>query len=305
MFIFMKKNPLFKGVATAVITPFDDNRIDFWRFSKFLEFQLTEGIDAIVVCGTTGEASTLSVDEQKDVIDFTIKQVRKRVPVIAGIGGNDTAKAIEMTKFACSKGVDGLLAVTPYYNKCTQDGLIKHYEKIASVSSKPIILYNVPARTCVNIEPKTYAALSEIDNIVAVKEAGGSISAVAKTLSLCKEKLDIYSGNDDQTLAIMALGGLGVISVTSNVVPRKMKLLCTRFFEGDIECAARLQLDLIPLMEMLFCEVNPTPVKAALAEMCLCKNELRGPLQPLSQRFIQPLREELIKARALCVQACE
>lgn len=295
----MKKSPLFKGVATAVITPFNDNKIDYWRFSKFLEFQLTEGTDAIVVCGTTGEAATLSIDEQKEVIDFVIKQVRKRVPVIAGIGGNDTAKAIEMTKFACSKGVDGLLAVTPYYNKCTQDGLIKHYERIASVSDKPIILYNVPTRTCVNIEPKTYASLSEIDNIVAVKEASGNISAVAKTLSLCKDTLDVYSGNDDLTLPILALGGLGVISVASNVVPKKMKLLCTRFFEGDIEGAAKLQIELIPLMEMLFCEVNPTPVKAALTELGMIENELRGPLQPLSKRFVQPLREELIKAGAL------
>lgn len=295
----MKTTPLFKGVATAVITPFDDNKVDYWRFSRFLEFQLTEGTDAIVVCGTTGEAATLSIDEQKEVIAFVIKQVRKRVPVIAGIGGNDTAKAAEMSKFACTNGVDGLLAVTPYYNKCTQEGLIRHYEKIASFSSKPIILYNVPARTCVNIEPETYAALAEIDNVVAVKEAGGSLSAVAKTLSLCGDKLDIYSGNDDLTLPIMALGGLGVISVSSNIVPRKMKLLCTRFFEGDIEGAAKLQIELIPLMNMLFCEVNPTPIKAALAELGLCKNELRLPLQSLSAHFTEPLRNELKKAGVL------
>lgn len=295
----MKKSPLFKGVATAIITPFDGDKIDYWRFSKLLEFQLTEGVDAIVVCGTTGEASTLSKEEQKAVISFVIKQVRKRVPVIAGIGGNDTAKAIEMTKFACGEDVDGLLAVTPYYNKCTQDGLIKHYEKIASVSTKPIILYNVPARTCVNIEPKTYASLAEIGNIVAVKEANGSLSAIAKTLSLCKDTLDIYSGNDDQTLPILAIGGIGVISVASNIIPRTMKLLCTRFFEGDLEGAAALQLSLIPLMEMLFCEVNPTPVKAALAELGMCKNELREPLQPLSAKYIEPLREELQKAGVL------
>lgn len=273
------KKPIFTGVATALITPFDANgKIDYKRFADLVEFQIANGINALVVCGTTGEASTLTDDEHKDAISFVVKQTAGRVPVIAGTGSNDTAYAIWLTKHACEVGADAVLLVTPYYNKATQKGLIKMYTEIADNCSVPIILYNVPSRTGVSIEPETYLALSSHPNIYAIKEANGNISKIAETQALVGDKLDMYSGNDDQIVPIMALGGKGVISVLSNVAPAQTVAMCDKFFAGDIEGSRKLQLELMPLIKALFCEVNPIPVKCAMAKMGYTENVLRSPL---------------------------
>ena len=258
------KNILFKGCATAIATPFDDNGVNFSEFKRLIEFQISEGIDALVVCGTTGESSTMTTDERKATIKFAVDTVQKRVPVIAGTGGNNTASAVEMSKYAESVGVDGLLIVTPYYNKTTQKGLIEHYKVIANSTKLPIILYNVPSRTGLNITPETCLELSKIENIVAVKEASGNLSQVAKIASLCKDNLHIYSGNDDQVLPILSLGGLGVISVLSNIAPKKFVNMIKDFTNNNIDNAIKTQLESIPLIDALFSEVNPIPVKAAL-----------------------------------------
>ena len=272
------KKTIFKGAATAIVTPLTKDGIDYEQFGRLIEWQIEEGIDAIVVCGTTGEASTLTDDEHRDAISFAVKKVNGRVPVIAGTGSNDTAYAIELTQHACEAGVDGILLVTPYYNKATQKGLIESFRAVADVSTKPIILYNVPSRTGCNILPATAAILAEHPNIVAIKEASGNISQIAELAALTRGKLDIYSGNDDQIVPIMALGGIGVISVLSNPMPKATAELCRKFFEGDIAGAAKMQLDLLPLINALFCEVNPIPVKAAMAAMGYCENYLRLPL---------------------------
>ena len=258
------KNILFKGCATAIATPFDDNGVNFSEFKRLIEFQISEGSDALVVCGTTGESSTMTTDERKATIKFAVDTVQKRVPVIAGTGGNNTASAVEMSKYAESVGVDGLLIVTPYYNKTTQKGLIEHYKVIANSTKLPIILYNVPSRTGLNITPETCLELSKIENIVAVKEASGNLSQVAKIASLCKDNLHIYSGNDDQVLPILSLGGLGVISVLSNIAPKKFVNMIKDFTNNNIDNAIKTQLESIPLIDALFSEVNPIPVKAAL-----------------------------------------
>jgi len=275
------KQTVFKGVATAIVTPLTENGIDYERFGALIDWQINEGINAIVVCGTTGEASTLTDEEHRDSIEFAVKKVAGRVPVIAGTGSNDTAYAIELTKFACEVGADAMLLVTPYYNKATQKGLIASFTAIADASTKPVILYNVPSRTGCNILPATAAKLAEHPNIVAIKEASGNISQVAELAALTRGKLDIYSGNDDQIVPIMALGGIGVISVLSNPMPRATVEMCQKFFDGDIAGAAKLQLDLLPLINALFCEVNPIPVKAAMAAMGYCENTLRLPLTPM------------------------
>ena len=272
------KKTIFTGAATAIITPLCESGIDFEQFGKLIEWQINEGIDAIVVCGTTGEASTLTDEEHRDAIAFAVKQVAGRVPVIAGTGSNDTAYAIDLTRFACEAGVDGILLVTPYYNKATQKGLIQSFLAVADVSTKPIILYNVPSRTGCNILPATAAVLAEHPNIVAIKEASGNISQIAELAALTRGKLDIYSGNDDQIVPILALGGKGVISVLSNPMPRQTSELCHRFFKGDIEGSLKMQLDLLPFINALFCEVNPIPVKAAMAAMGFCENSVRLPL---------------------------
>ena len=272
------KKTIFKGAATAIITPLTETGIDFDRFGKLIDWQISEGIDAIVVCGTTGEASTLTDEEHRAAIQFAVKRVAGRVPVIAGTGSNDTAYAIDLTKFACDVGVDAILAVTPYYNKATQKGLIASFLAVADVSTKPVILYNVPSRTGCNILPATAAILAEHPNIVAIKEACGNISQIAELAAATRGKLDIYSGNDDQIVPIMALGGIGVISVLSNPMPRATAELCRKFFEGDIAGATQMQLDLLPYINALFCEVNPIPVKAAMAAMGFCENSLRLPL---------------------------
>ena len=277
------KKTIFKGAATAIITPLCEQGIDYVRFAELIEWQIAEGIDAIVVCGTTGEASTLTDEEHREAIAFAVKQVNGRIPVIAGTGSNDTAYAIDLTKFACEAGADAMLVVTPYYNKATQKGLIASFTAIADASTKPLILYNVPSRTGCNILPATAAILAEHPNIVAIKEACGNISQIAELAALTRGKLDIYSGNDDQIVPVLALGGKGVISVLSNPMPRATAEICKKFFAGDVAGAAKMQLDLLPLINALFCEVNPIPVKAAMAAMGYCENSVRLPLTVMEE----------------------
>ena len=278
------KNTVFKGAATAIITPFDsENRVDYTKFARLLDWQIAEGINAVVVCGTTGEGSTLTDEEHRAALKFAVDHVGGRIPVIAGTGSNDTAYAIDMTKFACDIGADAMLVVSPYYNKATQNGLIKSFSAIADASTKPIILYNVPSRTGCNILPQTAAVLADHPNIVAMKEASGNISQIAQLASLTRGKLDIYSGNDDQIVPVLSLGGIGVISVLSNIMPKKTVEICDKFFSGDVKASTKLQLDLLPLINALFCEVNPIPVKAAMAAMGFCENTLRLPLTQMEE----------------------
>ena len=258
------KDIIFKGCGTAIATPFNENGIDYNEFNKLLEFQISNGVESIIVCGTTGESSTLSLQEKKDLIKFCSKKVNNRLPVIAGTGGNNTNDVIALSKYAEEVGIDALLIVTPYYNKTTQDGLIRHYYEISKSVSIPIILYNVPSRTGLNIEPTTCLELSKIRNIVAIKEASGNISQVAEISELCRDNLYIYSGNDDQILPILSLGGLGVISVLSNVAPKITSNICKTFFDGNLNKSLNLQLRALPLINALFNEVNPIPVKSAL-----------------------------------------
>ena len=272
------KNSIFKGVATALITPLTESGIDYERFGAVIDWQIEKGIDALVICGTTGEGSTLNDKEHCDALEFAVKRARGRVPMIAGTGSNDTAYAIELTKHACKIGYDGMLLVSPYYNKATQKGLVKSFEAIADASSKPCILYNVPSRTGVNIEPSTYAALADHPMISGIKEASGNISKVAEAMALVGDKLDIYSGNDYQIVPILSLGGSGVISVLSNILPTETVAMCKKYFDGDVKEAAKMQLHYLPLINALFCEVNPIPVKAGMAAQGWCENFLRLPL---------------------------
>lgn len=279
----MRKQTIFQGVATALITPLTNNGVDYPALKKLIEWQISEGINALVICGTTGESSTLSDEEHRQVLKFAIDTVAGRVPMIAGTGSNDTAYAISLTKYACQIGYDAMLLVTPYYNKTTQQGLVATFTAIADASTKPVILYNVPSRTGVNIEPATYAKLAAHPNICAIKEAGGNISKIVETAALVGDKLDIYSGNDDQIVPIMACGGKGVISVLSNVVPKATVQLCQKYFDGDVAGAMAMQKQYLPLINALFCEVNPIPVKAAMAAMGFCDDHLRLPLIPMEQ----------------------
>ncbi len=290
----------FKGAATALITPMKDGgKIDYAKFELLIEDQIKNSIDALVVCGTTGESATLDDKEHRELIKFCIDQVNGRVPVIAGTGSNDTRYAIDLSAHACEMGADMLLLVTPYYNKTTQRGLIKHFEAVADVVDKPMILYNVPSRTGLNIAPETYKELSYNEKIVAAKEANGNISAIAETIQLCGDRLDIISGNDDQIVPIMALGGVGVISVLSNVVPKETHEMCRLMLEGKVKEAAALQLKYLPLINALFCETNPIPVKAAMAEMGFCCEDIRLPLCEMSQgnrqKMVEIMREAGIK----------
>ncbi|MEG1743150.1 MAG: 4-hydroxy-tetrahydrodipicolinate synthase, partial [Clostridia bacterium] len=241
----MKKQTIFKGAATALITPINKNGVDYAQLNRLIEAQISAGINALVICGTTGESSTLSDAEHREVLEFAAKIVNGRIPIIAGTGSNDTAYAIDLTQFSCKIGYDAMLVVTPYYNKATQKGLVKMFSTIADASTKPIILYNVPSRTGINIEPQTYLSLAEHPNIAAIKEANGNISKIAETIALIGDKLDIYSGNDDQIVPILSLGGMGVISVLSNVLPQKTVEICTKFFSGDVKASAALQLKLL------------------------------------------------------------
>lgn len=285
------KKVIFKGCGTAIATPFDENGVNYAEFEKLLEFQVTNGAQAIIVCGTTGEASTMTESERKETIKFAIDTVDGRIPVIAGTGSNCTKSAIELSKFATNVGADGILVVTPYYNKATQNGLIEHYKAIASaVPNTPIIMYSVPSRTGVNILPETCLELSEIDNIVAIKEASGNLSQVAKISALCGNNLNIYSGNDDQVLPVLSLGGIGVISVFSNIAPKKFSDMIKNFWNGNIEEAIKTQLESLELIDALFSEVNPIPVKAALNLMGYNFGVPRLPLTPISPKNLEMLK---------------
>ena len=279
----MTKNPIFRGAATALVTPLNENGIDYVQLKKLIDWQIDQGIDALVIAGTTGEGATLTDAEHRELFREAIKMIDGRVPAIAGTGSNDTAYAIDLTKYACELGYDAMLVVTPYYNKATQKGLIKMFTAIADASTKPLILYNVPSRTGVDIAPSTYAALADHPMIGAIKEASGNLSKVAETAHLVGDKLDIYSGNDDQIIPILSLGGAGVISVLSNPMPKETSRMCHDFFEGKIEEARKAQLDLIPLINALFSEVNPIPAKAAMAAMGFCEDYLRLPLTEMEE----------------------
>lgn len=291
------KKILFKGCGTAISTPFDENGVNVKEFQKLINNQIENGVDSIIVCGTTGESSTMTEEEKKIAITCAVKTSNGRIPIIAGTGGNNTLKVIENCKKAESLGVDGLLIVTPYYNKCTQQGLIEHYKIIAKNTSLPIILYNVPSRTGVNILPATCLELSKIDNIVAIKEASGNISQVAEIAHLCGDNLHIYSGNDDQILPILSLGGLGVISVLSNIKPKYTHEMIKNFFNGNISEATQMQLDAIPLINALFSEVNPIPVKSALNYIGYDFGIPRLPLTKMSSEKEKILFEEIAKLK--------
>ena len=287
----MTVDPIFRGAATALITPLVPDGIDFDAFARIIDWQIEEGISALVIAGTTGEGSTLSDEEHRAAARFAVDYIAGRVPVIVGTGSNDTAYAVDLTRYCCDIGADAMLVVTPYYNKATQNGLIKMYTTIADASTKPLILYNVPSRTGVNLTPKSCAALADHPNIAAVKEASGNISQIVELASLVGDKLDIYSGNDDQITPIHSMGGAGVISVLSNILPKKTQEICNRFFNGDIKGSAQLQCELLPLINALFSEVNPIPVKAAMSMMGWCENYLRLPLTEMEQDHLSVLRE--------------
>ncbi len=290
------KNTIFKGAATAIVTPLNETGIDFEAFQKLIEWQIAEGIDAIVVAGTTGEGSTLNDEEHKEAIKFCVDTVAGRVPVIAGTGSNDIAYAISLTQYACEVGADAMLLVTPYYNKATQNGLIKSFTAVADASTKPCILYNVPSRTGCNLKPETCAVLAKHPNIVAIKEASGDISQVAAISRLCGDNLDIYSGNDDQIVPVMSLGGKGVISVLSNLLPRETSEMCHAYLNGETKKALDMQLKYLPLIDSLFCEVNPIPVKAAMSAMGYCNDYLRLPLTPMEDANKQRLLADMHNA---------
>ena len=277
------KKTIFEGAATALVTPLTENGIDYDAFGKLIDCQIESGIDALVVCGTTGEASTLTDDEHRDAIDYCVKRTAGRVPVIAGTGSNDTGYALDLTRCASESGADAMLVVTPYYNKATQKGLIKMFTTLADASDKPIILYNVPGRTGMNIEPATYLALADHPNISAIKEANGNISKIVETVTLVGDKLDIYSGNDDQIVPIMACGGKGVISVLSNLIPGETSEICKAFMRGETAKSMQMQSKYLSLINALFCEVNPIPVKAAMSAMGYCENYLRLPLTTMEE----------------------
>ena len=276
---------IFTGSGVAIVTPFNaDESVNYDKLDEMLDYHCNHGTDSIIICGTTGESSTLSEEEHMDCIKFAIERVKGRLPVIAGTGSNSTYTTIQMSKEAVEDGADGLLLVTPYYNKCTQDGLIAHYTAVAHEAPAPIILYNVASRTGVNIAPETAATLyKNVENIVAVKEASGNISQIAKLMHLTDGKVDLYSGNDDQIVPILSLGGKGVISVLANIAPEYTHTICEKFFNGDVKGSCQMQLDALPLIEKLFCEVNPIPVKKALNLMGVDVGPLRMPLTEMTE----------------------
>ena len=289
------KKIIFKGCGTAIATPFNENGVNLQEFEKLVEEQIEEGIDALIVCGTTGESATMTEKERLETIECAVKVSNGRVPIIAGTGSNNTKCVIEMNNKVQKIGVDGVLIVTPYYNKSTQKGLIKHYEEIAKNTNLPIILYNVPSRTGVNIQPETALELSKIENIVAIKEASGDLSQVAKIANLCGENLNIYSGNDDQILTVLSLGVIGVISVLSNIKPKYTHEICYNYFNGNTKKATKMQIESIPLINALFSEVNPIPVKEALNICGYNYGEPRLPLIRMSQEKREILKKYLKK----------
>ncbi len=280
----MNKELIFKGVGTALITPTNEKGIDFEKLEKLIDFQINEGVNALIIAGTTGEGATLNDGEHKELLKFSKEKICGRVPMIAGVGSNDTSYACSLAKYAEEINVDGLLIVTPYYNKATQVGLIKSYTEIAKSSKKPIILYNVPSRTGVNIEPETYLELSKVENIVAIKEANGNLSKIMDTFELVGDKLYIYSGNDDEIVPFLAMGGIGVISVISNMLPKETVQICDEWFKGNVEESKKLQLKYLPLIRALFSEVNPIPIKSAMARLGYCDNYLRLPLCQMDKK---------------------
>ena len=285
----MTSYPVFMGAATALITPMTARGVDYEAMGRLIDWQIDSGIDALVIAGTTGEGSTLSDEEHRELLRFSAQRIAGRVPMIAGTGSNDTAYAVDLTKFACEAGADAMLVVTPYYNKATQKGLVRMFTEIADASTKPLILYNVPSRTGVTIEPATYAALADHPMIAGIKEAGGNISKIVETAALVGSRLDLYSGNDDQVVPILSMGGKGVISVLSNLMPGETSEMCKRFFRGDVEGSAKMQCQYLPLINALFSEVNPIPVKAAMAAMGYCENYLRLPLTTMEPEHEEKL----------------
>ena len=289
------KKTVFRGMATAIVTPMTPQGIDYDTLARFLEFQIENGINAIVVMGTTGENATIEPEDQAKVIRFTVEKVAGRVPVIAGTGTNNTAHVLENTRNACAAGADAVLVVTPYYNKATQKGLITHFTAVADASTVPVILYNVPGRTGCNLQPKTVAALAEHPNIVGIKEATGNMAQMVEIMHLCGDKIDVYSGEDALTVPMLAMGAAGTISVLSNVVPAESVAMTDACKAGDFKTAAKMQCDLLPLVNALFSEVNPIPAKAAVSAMGFGEENLRLPLTPMEDATRAKLYEEMRK----------
>lgn len=281
---------IFEGSGVALITPFTEDGVNYNKLKELLEFHVKEGTDAIIICGTTGEATTMTTEEKKETIKFTVETINKRIPVIAGTGSNNTKASIEMSKYAESVGVDGVLVITPYYNKTNNEGLYKHFEAINNAINIPIILYNVPSRTNMNISPETLLKLSSLSNVCAIKEASGNLSQVAKMMALCKDKIDLYSGNDDQIIPIMSLGGKGVISVLANIIPHTVHEMTKAYLDGNVKKAQSLQLDNLKLANDLFIETNPIPIKTGLNLMGKQVGPLRLPLYKMD-----PKNEEILK----------
>lgn len=286
---------MFTGSGVALITPFTEDGVDFEAYGRLIDWQIEQGTDALIVCGTTGEPATMTWEERIEAIDFAVRRAAGRVPVIAGTGGNCTRVAIDFSRKVEKLGVDGLLVVTPYYNKTTQEGLIAHFTAVADAVNLPIIMYNVPSRTGVNMLPATVARLAEHKNIRAIKEASGNIEQITEVARLCGDKIALYSGNDDHVLPLLALGGQGVISVVANVAPKATHEMVARYFAGDIEGCRELQFKLNPMTKLLFCEVNPIPVKAAMHMMGMCSDVIRLPLVKMTEGNREKLRAEMVK----------
>ncbi|PJI09670.1 MULTISPECIES: 4-hydroxy-tetrahydrodipicolinate synthase [Clostridium] len=284
---------IFKGAAVALVTPFTNNGVNFDELKNLLEWHIKNGTDAIVICGTTGEATTMTIEEKKATIKYTVDIINKRIPVIAGTGSNNTQAAIDMSKWAESIGVDAVLVITPYYNKTTQKGIVEHFKAINDSINIPIILYNVPGRTGLNIKPETLYAMKDLENIHAIKEASGNISQIAKMKALCRDRFDIYSGNDDQIIPILSLGGAGVISVLSNIIPKTVHEMCSLYFDGNLTEALKLQLDSLALTNSLFIETNPIPIKTAMNLLKFNVGPLRLPLCSMDDKNLSVLKNEL------------
>lgn len=284
------KAMVFKGTGTALITPFKDGKVDYFALTSLIERQISAGVEALIICGTTGESSTLQDDEHRCVIEHAVTVAAGRVPIVAGTGSNDTDYAVSLSRDACRAGADGLLVVTPYYNKTNDAGLVKHYYAIADACDKPIILYNVPSRTGMNISLKAYKAMAEHPNIVATKEASGDISAIMRLMDTCGDSMRVYSGNDDQALPLIACGAIGVISTVSNVIPAQFSDLIRKALDGDFATANALRRKYAPLMDAMFTTVNPIPVKAACSSLGLCSPDIRLPLVPMEGEELEKLR---------------
>lgn len=284
---------LFKGSGVAIVTPFKNGRVDFEKLEELLNWHVESKTDAIIICGTTGEASTMTESEKKETIKFTVDVINKRIPVIAGTGTNNTAASISMSRWAESIGVDGLLVITPYYNKTTQKGILEHFKAINDSVNTPIVVYNVPSRTGLNIAPKTLLKLCDLKNIVAIKEASGNISQIAEMKALCRDRIDIYSGNDDQIIPILSLGGIGVISVVANLYPKETHDICELYMNGKQDEALKLQLDMLPVINAIFIETNPIPVKTAMNLKGMKVGDLRLPLCSMEENNLKVLQSTL------------